>query len=84
VLTNVARHANATRVDVSMWGDGGRFTLEVRDNGKGIAPGLIRDPKSLGLLGMRERMLPFDGQVEISGNRGKGTRVVVSLPSSKP
>ena len=84
VLTNVARHANATRVDVSMWRDGGRFTLEVRDNGKGIAPGLIRDPKSLGLLGMRERMLPFDGQIEISGNRGKGTRVVVSLPSSKP
>jgi signal transduction histidine kinase len=82
VLTNVARHANATRVDISMRRDDARFTLEVRDNGKGIAPAAVRDPRSLGLLGMRERVLPFDGRIEIgSGIRGKGTRVLVSLPN---
>ncbi|HKA39258.1 MAG TPA: response regulator [Burkholderiales bacterium] len=84
VLTNVARHANATRVDVSMRRDDTRFTLEVRDNGKGITPGTIHDPRSLGLLGMRERVLPFDGRIEISGSRGKGTRVVVLLPGARP
>ena len=84
VLTNVARHANATRVDVSMRRDEKSFTLEVRDNGKGIAPATIHDPRALGLLGMRERVLPFDGKIEISGNRGKGTRVLVSLPGARP
>src|SRR5262245_17647635 len=84
VLTNVARHPNATRVDVSMRRDDTRFTLEVRDNGKGITPGTIHDPRSLGLLGMRERVLPFDGRIEISGSRGKGTRVVVLLPGARP
>ena len=83
VLTNVARHANATRVDVSMRRDDTRFMLEVRDNGKGIAPATVHDPRALGLLGMRERVLPFDGRIEISGSRGKGTRVVVSLPSAR-
>jgi signal transduction histidine kinase len=83
VLTNVARHANATRVDISMRHDDARFTLEVRDNGKGIAPAAVQDPRSLGLLGMRERVLPFDGRIEIgSEGRGKGTRVLVSLPNT--
>jgi signal transduction histidine kinase len=80
VLTNVARHANATRVDVSMRRDAERFTLEVRDNGKGITAAEIQNPKSLGILGMRERVLPFDGRIEISGIRGKGTQVAVSIP----
>jgi signal transduction histidine kinase len=84
VLTNVARHANATRVDVSMRRDEKSFTLEVRDNGKGIASATIHNPRALGLLGMRERVLPFDGNIDISGSRGKGTRVVVSLPSARP
>jgi signal transduction histidine kinase len=84
VLTNVARHANASRVDVSMRRDDARFMLEVRDNGKGIASATIHDSRSLGLLGMRERVLPFDGNIEISGSRGKGTRVVVSLPRARP
>jgi signal transduction histidine kinase len=83
VMTNVARHANATRVDILMRRDDATFTLEVRDNGKGIAPAAVQDPRSLGLLGMRERMLPFDGVIEIgAGGRGKGTRVVVSLPNA--
>ena len=81
VLTNVARHANATRVDVLLRSGEAGFTLEVRDNGKGFAPAVVHDPKSLGLLGMRERMLPFAGSVAINANPGKGTTVVVSVPN---
>jgi len=80
VLTNVARHANATRVDVHMRLDADLLKLQIQDNGKGITPAEIQNPKSLGILGMRERVLPFDGRIEISGIRGKGTQVAVSIP----
>jgi signal transduction histidine kinase len=82
-LTNVARHANATRVNVSLRTGEAGLTLELRDNGKGIAPAAVHDPKSLGLLGMRERVLPFAGSIEIIASPGKGTRVVVSVPDGR-
>ena len=82
-LTNVARHANATRVEVTIRTGGAGLTIEVRDNGKGIALDALRDPKALGLLGMQERVMPFAGSVEISASRGKGTRVVVSVPNDR-
>jgi len=80
LLTNVARHANATRIDVAMRVDSGALVLTVEDNGKGIAESSIHDPKSLGLLGMRERVLPFGGTIEIIGVREEGTKVKVSIP----
>lgn len=80
VLTNVARHAGATRVDVLMQRDADMLTLEVQDNGRGITSTEMLNPRSLGLLGMRERVLPFNGRIEINGVRGKGTQVTVSIP----
>jgi len=80
LLTNVARHANATRIDVAMRVESGALVLTVEDNGRGITEPAIHDPKSLGLLGMRERVLPFGGVIEISGAPDKGTRVRVSIP----
>jgi len=80
VLTNVARHANATRVDVFMRQDADTLTLEVQDNGRGISAAEMRGSKSLGLLGMRERVLLFSGTLDINGTRGRGTQVTVSLP----
>lgn len=80
VLTNVARHANASRVEVCMRMEAGRLRLEVWDNGKGIPAAKVSSPGSLGLLGMRERVLPFDGRIEIHGAPGKGTQVSVSIP----
>ena len=79
VLTNVARHANATRVDIVLKVNPDTLWLEVQDNGNGIAESQV-NAKSLGLLGMRERALQFHGKVEIAGTRGKGTRVTVSIP----
>lgn len=80
LLTNVARHAGATRVDVVMRLDKGGLKLEVQDNGKGITAAEIQSPKSLGLLGMRERAFLFGGEVQIMGSHGKGTTVTVSIP----
>jgi signal transduction histidine kinase len=80
MLTNVARHAKATRVDISMKVDSNSLMLEVHDNGKGIADAAMRGPKSLGLLGMRERAALFGGDLRIAGVPGEGTKVTVSIP----
>ncbi len=79
-LTNVARHANATGVDISLEEKAGELVLEVRDNGKGITESEISNPKSLGLLGMRERAFLLGGEVKIIGAAGKGTTVTVHIP----
>jgi signal transduction histidine kinase len=80
LLTNVARHASATRIDVAMRVDEGVLVLEVEDNGKGIDDPARFSAKSLGILGMRERALPFGGNIEIGAARERGTRVKVSIP----
>jgi signal transduction histidine kinase len=80
ILTNVARHARATRVDVELSLTEDRFNLEVVDNGVGIADSDLNGRKSLGLLGMQERAMLFGGEVGITGTPGQGTRVSVSIP----
>lgn len=80
LLTNVARHANATRVEVAVRPEGGRVVLAVEDNGRGIDGEAAVSPKSLGLLGVRERVLPFGGRVDVDGTQGRGTLVRVTLP----
>ena len=80
LLTNVSRHANATKVEVLLQVSEDTLILEVHDNGKGFARAEIDSPKSLGFLGMRERVLPFDGCIEFLDTVGSGTRVKVSIP----
>lgn len=79
-LTNVARHARASRVEVVMVEDGGQLMLEVGDNGRGISDVELADKVSLGLLGMRERAAMLGGEVRITGTAGKGTTVQVRIP----
>jgi signal transduction histidine kinase len=83
LLTNVARHSGATRVEVALRNESGRVVLCVEDNGRGIEAEVARSPKSLGLVGVRERVLPYDGRVEVQGTRGKGTVVKVSVPRGR-
>ena len=79
-LLNVARHTRATRVKASLMKENGSLVMEISDNGKGITREDISNPKSLGLVGMRERALLWGGEVDISGVQGKGTTVTVHIP----
>jgi PAS domain S-box-containing protein len=79
-LTNVARHAQAHKVEVFLNKKGSRLTLEVSDDGRGISEEAVAGAKSLGLLGMRERARRLGGQFAISGARGQGTTVTLSVP----
>jgi len=83
-LTNVARHADATSVNVSLTRQNGAVVLQVQDNGKGITEKELRGSRSLGLLGMRERAFLFGGEVNISGVPGKGTTIIASIPLNSP
>ena len=83
ILTNVTRHAKATKVCISLKEDQGNLIFRVEDNGKGITPRAIADPKSLGLLSMRERALLLGGQVEIRRTGRKGTTVTTTIPLPK-
>ncbi|MCC6191765.1 MAG: GAF domain-containing protein [Anaerolineales bacterium] len=79
-LTNVARHAQATRVDVSLARAGSRLVLRVSDNGRGISTSQLGGHGSLGLAGMRERIHLLGGELVIRGSQGKGTTVEIQVP----
>ncbi len=81
-LTNVARHARANKVRIDVEVSEGHLILKVEDNGWGIRERDILNPKSLGLLGMRERAFLFGGEVKITGEHGKGTTVTLKIPLS--
>ncbi len=83
-LTNVARHAKATRAEVVLQKQGDRLVLWIRDNGRGFDQSDPSLSKSLGLLGMRERAAILGGQVKISSAPGKGTTVVAWIPFPSP
>jgi signal transduction histidine kinase len=82
-LTNIMRHAAASQVNVSLEKVDDTLIVEVRDNGIGILEGRIVDSKSLGLIGIRERVLLLGGEAVIRGKPGEGTLVRVTLPVGK-
>jgi signal transduction histidine kinase len=82
-FTNILRHAQATRATVSFGRSPSSRALElkIRDNGRGIRPEEISDPRSFGLIGMHDRLRPFNGRMTIRGVPGKGTSLKVIIPS---
>jgi PAS domain S-box-containing protein len=82
-LTNVARHSKASRVNVSLCERQGRVILKVQDDGRGVTASKLSSPKSLGLLGMKERALLLGGELKINGVRRKGTTVTVCIPMKR-
>ena len=79
-LTNIIRHAKATKVSIKLEQNESHILLEVNDNGVGIDVNVVKEINSLGLLGMKERALVFGGSVNIRGNPGRGTIVTVKIP----
>jgi len=81
-LTNVARHAKATRVSIRLEQTPVLLRLEVKDNGVGISTRCLEatDTTSLGVIGMRERALACGGQLDICPNADGGTTVQLLVP----
>ena len=79
-LTNVAKHAQATRAEVAIGRDGDRLVVRVRDDGVGFPLADPRKPNSFGLVGLRERAALLRGEARITSGPGAGTAVEVRLP----
>jgi signal transduction histidine kinase len=79
-LTNIARHAGATQVTIGLVQNDSYLSLEVRDNGRGIAAEQLSASGSLGILGMRERAMLLGGEFTIAGDPLRGTTLRVRIP----
>jgi signal transduction histidine kinase len=79
-LTNVARHSQARNVNIDLFVKDKKLILNIKDDGKGFDEQKIREKRTLGILGMKERAAVMGGNYEILGEPGKGTVVTVVLP----
>ena len=79
-LTNVARHAHATRVEARLERKADQLIFQVRDNGRGFDPAEAKARKSLGLVGMQERALMLNGELQVEGVPGAGTTMILRIP----
>ncbi|MEO5956058.1 MAG: sensor histidine kinase, partial [Nitrospiraceae bacterium] len=80
LLTNVMRHAAASKVQIRLTRDGDNVRLDVTDNGKGISPERVTTIDSFGLRGIQERASLMGGHFHIVGTAGLGTTASASLP----
>ncbi len=79
-LTNVARHAQASAVEVTLEARADTLQLVLHDNGRGISPQALAGKESLGLVGMRERAQQLGGYMDVRGAPGEGTTIRVRVP----
>ena len=83
-LTNISRHAHASRAAIALRKKNkDLIVLTVHDNGKGITKQLADSHNSIGIIGMRERVLSLDGTLTLRGSPGKGTTLTVRIPLSR-
>jgi signal transduction histidine kinase len=83
-VTNVVRHASATRVDVLVERRDGRVVALVEDDGKGFAPATAQGAECLGLVGMRERAEALGGTLAVESAPGEGTTIAVEVACGDP
>lgn len=79
-LTNIARHANATEVDIKMFRSEASILLIIKDNGIGISDEKIKSPESFGLMAMRERAYSINATLDIHRSYEGGTEIIISVP----
>ncbi len=80
ILTNIAKHAKASRVDVILEKYTNKIVLKVSDNGKGFKPEKTKKSQGLGILGMKERANAVGGELSINSVVGVGTTVMLTVP----
>jgi PAS domain S-box-containing protein len=80
LLTNIARHANATIVTTTLEKNGNNLYFSITDNGSGFNLETISKKRTLGLLGIKERTLLLDGTYEFKSTPGKGTETIITIP----
>ncbi|MEO6279349.1 histidine kinase [Roseateles sp.] len=79
-LTNVSKHSQATKVGIELSLDSGVLTLEICDNGRGVAAGELAKERSFGIRGLHERAATVGGWVDLSSTPGKGTSLILTVP----
>jgi PAS domain S-box-containing protein len=79
-LTNVARHSEATVVEVNIKEAKNRLELLINDNGIGFDEDKVNSLTSLGIIGIKERVRSVNGKISIKGKKGHGTIIKVSIP----
>ena len=82
-LDNVKRHSAATDAFISLQIIDSSLVLEITDNGIGIGAEKIKSPASIGIISIRERVHSLGGNLEVRGETGRGTTLVVSIPLSR-
>lgn len=82
-LTNIARHADATHIEIVLRQQGGFIQFEVSDNGVGITEDQIKSKKSFGIMSMKERTASMGGTFNISRRVKSGSKIVISFPINK-
>lgn len=78
-LTNASRHANASRVDISLKHEGALLQVVIRDNGIGFDRAVAGAKKTFGLLGMKERAIALGGRLDVISRCGDGTTVTLNI-----
>ena len=81
-LTNVIRHAGATKIEINLNAKDRVLILEIVDNGKGISRAATTHPKSFGIIGIKERVHSLGGDIDIAGIPNEGTRLTIRMPIS--
>ncbi|MBP7734339.1 MAG: response regulator [Spirochaetes bacterium] len=81
IITNAVRHSRATEITVSLVKTDTEMVMTVRDNGIGISEEQLHNPRSIGLIGMRERARHAGGLLHILGEEGSGTKVTLTIPN---
>jgi signal transduction histidine kinase len=82
-LTNIARHAHATKASVSIAEAEGCLVVRIADNGRGFEASPGQPARTLGLVGMRERARALSGQLQIDSAPGRGTTVTITIPLAR-
>ena len=82
-LTNIARHAGAKKIELEINQTDKHFVIQLSDDGGGITKEQINNVNSLGIRGMKERVIQFGGELTFKGTKGRGTVITLNIPKGK-